>query len=148
MISLLLEKLDKTLGESAADGSDLAMEAVRTAVEMLAADEKLYRQLIVRVPRMLFEGTHLGRDLAQIQINAIAGAQARGEISANINPERLGKAIYTNYLGTLYEWACGDSCDAEFLEAAEIAVLAPLVACATESFRQKLSNQLYDRLFR
>ncbi|KYO55892.1 TetR family transcriptional regulator [Tistrella mobilis] len=129
VIELALARLDGVLASSAETGVALALEAARVSAGLYIADPGLYRQLLVRVPQVLFDGTHLGRDLAQITIRAMVQAAAAGEISARIDPDRLGRTIYINYLGALYDWACGDAADADFLRAAEIAVLAPVVAC-------------------
>lgn len=148
VIKLTLERLDAALGESSASGIELALESARMSAELYTGDAKLYRQLLVRIPRMLFDGTHLGRDVAQIPILAVTQAQARGEISPNVDPDELGRAIYASYLGALYEWACGDSGDADFLRTAEIAMLAPLAACATDAARPALTMRLFERLSR
>ncbi len=148
VIKLTLERLDAALGESSASGIELALESARMSAELYTGDAKLYRQLLVRIPRVLFEGTHLGRDVAQIPILAVTQAQARGEISPDVGPDELGRVIYASYLGALYEWACGDSCDADFLRTVEIAMLAPLAACATDAARPALTMRLFERLSR
>lgn len=148
VIKLALDRLDAVLSETSVSGIDLVLEAARTAAELFMRDAKLYRQLLVRVPRVLFDGTHLGRDVAQIQILAVTDAQRAGAISADVDPDRLSRAIYTGYLGALYDWACGDSSDANFLAAAEIAVLTPLAACATDASRPALTKRLFERLSR
>ncbi len=56
---------------------------------------------------VLFEGTHLGRDAAEIAVLAMIQAQAAGQVSMSVDPDRLGRAIYSNYLGAIYDWACG-----------------------------------------
>lgn len=146
VIKRALVRLDAALNESAATGIELALESARISAELYTGDAKLYRQLLVRIPRVLFDGTHLGRDIAEIPILAVTQAQAGGEISAGVDPERLGRAIYAGYLGTLYEWACGDSGDADFLRAAAIATLAPLAACATDAARPALTARLFECL--
>ncbi len=73
---------------------------------------------------MLFEGTHLGRDAAEIAVLAMIQAQAAGQVSMSVDPDRLGRAIYSNYLGAIYDWACGDASDAVFLATSEMGVLA------------------------
>jgi AcrR family transcriptional regulator len=146
VIKLALARLDAALDVSSAAGVDLALESARLSVALYTEDARLFRQLLVRIPRALFEGTHLGRDVAQIPILAVAQAQAAGEISREIDPDRLGRAIFTGYLGALYDWACGDADDATFLRAAEIAVLAPLAACASEAARPTLTARLFERL--
>jgi len=127
VIKQALDRLDAALAATSASGVDLALEAARLASELYVADARLYRQLLVRIPRVLFEGTHLERDVAQIVILAVAGARDAGQIAGAVDPEPLGRAIYTAYLGALYDWGCGDSNDAAFLCAAEIAVLSPPV---------------------
>lgn len=146
VIKRALVRLDAALDESAATGVDLALESARISATLYTGDAKLYRQLLVRIPRVLFDGTHLGRDVAKIPILAVTQAQAGGEISKGVDPERLGRAIYAGYLGALYEWACGDSGDADFLRTAEIATLAPLAACATDAARPALTARLFERL--
>ena len=148
VISQALARLDAALSTSSATGIDLALDSARISVALYTWDAALFRQLLVRIPRALLEGTHLGRDVAQIPILAAAQAQAAGEIAAAIDPDRLGRAIYTGYLGALYEWACGDTDDATFLKAAEIAVLTPLAACATETARPALTARLFELLSR
>lgn len=146
VIAQTLERLDALLADSAATGVDLALEAALRSAELYVADARLYRQLLVRLPRVLFLGTHLGRDVAMITVSAAAEAQAAGQIAAQVDAEALGRALYGAYLGALYEWACGDTDDAGFLRAAEVAVLAPLAACATEAMRPALLARLFERL--
>ncbi|WP_282339500.1 TetR/AcrR family transcriptional regulator [Pseudomonas sp. PS02288] len=146
VVILVLDELDATMSKSPASGTELALETVRTAVKLLTNDSKLYRQVLVRIPKVLFDGTHLGRDLAEGQISAVRDAQTNNEISNEIDPVQLGKAMYTCYLGALYDWACGDSDDADFLRSAEIAILAPLAACGTNASRPALTASLFARL--
>lgn len=148
VIKRALGQLDAALHESTATGIKLALESARISARLYTEDAKLYRQLLVRIPRVLFDGTHLGRDIAEIPILAVTQAQALGEISADIDPERLGRTIYASYLGALYEWACGDAGDDDFLDAAEIAILAPLAACATDAARPALMARLLEHLSR
>jgi len=148
VIKQALERLDVALAATSAAGVELALEAARLSSELYIADARLYRQLLVRIPRMLFQGTHLGRDVAQITIQAVMGAQAAGHITPDADPDRLGRAIYTAYLGALQDWACGDSDDATFRRTSQIAVLGPLCACATEAIRPALTARLLDRLAR
>ena len=146
VIKVGLERIDKELNDASVSGTNLSLESSRIATAHYTADAKLYRQLLVRIPRVLFDGTHLGRDVAQTQILAVTAAQNAGEISAQIDPDLLGRAIYTGYLGALYDWACGDSDDATFFAAADIAVLAPITACASEAARPALAARLFERL--
>lgn len=146
VIGQALDRLDAALAATSASGVDLALEAARIMSELYVADAKLYRQLLARIPRVLFQGVHLGRDVARILILAMADARDAGQIAPEVNPERLGRAVYAAYLGALYEWASGDSDDAAFLQAAEIAVLAPLAACATDAVRPPLTARLFGRL--
>jgi AcrR family transcriptional regulator len=146
VIKQALDRLDEALAATSASGVYLAPEAARISSELYVADAKLYRQLLVRIPRVLFQGVHLGRDVAQIMILAMTSARDAGQIAPEIDPEPLGRAIYSAYLGALYEWACGDSDDAAFLRAAEIATLAPLAACATDPVRSALTARLFNRL--
>jgi AcrR family transcriptional regulator len=148
VIKLVLDKLDAALSKSEASGIELALDAARISAELYVADAQLYRQLLVRIPRVLFEGTHLGRDVAQIEIAAVTTAQHQGNVASDIDPDKLGRAIYTGYLGALYDWACGDSGNLAFLDAAQIAVLMPLAACATETARADLTVRLFDLLRR
>lgn len=142
VIKLALETMDATLREAPATGIDLALRSARICVGLYTADALLYRQVLVRVPKALFDGTHLGRDTADTAIRAMIDAQKIGEIRDDVDPERLGRTIYVSYLGTLYDWACGDSSDADFLRAAEVAVLAPATACATDAARPALTARL------
>lgn len=146
VLKIALERLDAALADSPARGIDLALESARISAELYMEDARLYRQLHVRIPRALFDGTHLGRDVALIPVKAVMEAQAAGDLLKEVDPDLLGRAIYTGYLGALYEWACGDSGDADFLRTAEIAVLAPLVACATDAARPALAARLFERL--
>ena len=146
VIKAALDRLDATLEKSSERGLELALHSARSSAQIYTEDAKLYRQVLVRIPRMLFEGTHLGRDTADVSIRALIQAQAAGEIVPEIDPARLGRTIYINYLGALYDWACGDSADAEFLRAAEIAVLAPAAACASPHLRQALAMRLFSAL--
>ena len=146
VIKTALDRLDAALSGTSAAGADLALEAARVAAGIYTADGKLYRQLLVRVPRALFDGTHLGRDVAQILISAVADAQVGGSIAVDIDPDRLGRAMFTAFLGALYEWACGDTDDKTFLEAAEVSILAPLAACATDAARPAMTTRLLERL--
>ena len=141
-----LEKLEDVLRRSSSTGVALAIELAQTSAEQYIADSRLYRQVLVRVPRVLFDGTHLGRDTAQPVIGAIVQARNAGEIDDVIDPDRLGRTIYVNYLGALYDWACGDSDDGSFRRAVEVAVLAPATACATASTRTKLAERLFAAL--
>ena len=146
VIERSLGRLDHALKATSATGVELALASARLSAEIYTADARLYRQLLVRIPRALFDGTHLGRDVAEIVILAMTDAQANGQISARVDPERLGRAIYTAYLGALYDWACGDSSDKAFMEAGEVAVLAPVVACATDAARPTLAARLFQGL--
>ncbi len=69
-------------------------------------------------------------------------ARAAGEIMRAIDPERLGRTIYTGFLGAPCDWACGDSGDADFVRTAEMAVLAPAAAFATNRIRGGLVARL------
>jgi AcrR family transcriptional regulator len=146
VIKQVLDKLDAALAASSASGVEAVLEATRIASEMYVADATLYRQLLVRIPRVLFQGVQLGRDVAEIVILAVTEARNLGQIAPQVDPERLGRAIYAAYLGALYDWACGDSDDAIFLQTAEITVLAPLAACATPPVRSVLTADLLERL--
>lgn len=147
VIQLALERMDAALGKTSATGVELALASARICVGLYTADARLYRQVLVRVPKALFDGTHLGRDTADNAIRAMIEARKAGEILGDVDPERLGRTIYVNYLGALYDWACGDSGDADFLRAAEVAVLAPAAACATEATRPDLTARLFATLF-
>lgn len=146
VIAAALERIDAALNETSARGVALALLSARISAELYAADARLYRQVLVRIPRVLFDGTHLGRDTADVAIRAMIQARDAGEIVAEVDPERLGRAMYVNYLGALYDWACGDSGDGQFLRAAEIAVLAPAAACAGEESRPHLTARLIKAL--
>ncbi|MDO8410713.1 MAG: TetR/AcrR family transcriptional regulator [Phenylobacterium sp.] len=146
VIQQALEQLDAVLEDTSATGVEFALEAARISADLYIADARLYRQLLARVPRMLFQGTHLGRDVVQIVIQAVAEAQTANQVSPAVDPVRLGRAIYSAYLGALYDWACGDSDNAGFREEAQIAVLAPLAACATDAAKPALTARLFDHL--
>lgn len=146
VIRVALARMDKKIAESSLQGVALVIGAVRISADVFVADAKLYRQVIVRIPRVLFDGTHLGRDTADISIRAIVQAQTAGEIVGDLDPDWLGRSTYINFLGALYDWACGDSGDADFVRRAEIAVLAPLAACASEKTRPMLTKQLFSAL--
>ena len=146
VINVALDRVEAALSGSAATGVDLALEAGRVSAQMYIDDARLYRQVMVRIPRVLFEGTHLGRDAAEIAVRAMIQAQAAGQVSKAVDPDRLGRAIYSNYLGAIYDWACGDASDAVFLDTSEIGVLAPVAACATEAARPALTARLFERL--
>ena len=147
VIKLALSRMDGALSEASATGVELALCSARICVGLYTADSRLYRQVLVRVPKALFDGTHLGQDTAQTAIRAMAEAKQLGEIVGDVDPERLGRTIYVNYLGALYDWACGDSGDADFRRAAQVAVLAPVAACATEATRTQLTARLLATLF-
>ncbi|WP_421738829.1 TetR/AcrR family transcriptional regulator [Caulobacter sp.] len=142
VMNAALDRIDAVLAMTDATGIELALEASIFSARMYVDDACLYRQVLVRIPRVLFEGTHLGRDPAKLVTDAMAQAQAAGLISAAVDPDRLGRTIYSNYLGALYDWASGDVSDNVFLEASEVAVLAPVVACATDSARPELAARL------
>lgn len=146
VIAQALEQLDTDLAASNAVGVELALEAARRSAQLYVADARLYRQLLVRLPRVLFQGTHLGRDVALIVVSAVTAAQEAGQIVREADAEALGRAAYAAYLGALYEWACGDTDDAGFLRTAEVAVLAPLAACASDALRPALTARLLERL--
>lgn len=146
VITVALARMDARIAASTMTGVELAVGAARISAEVFIADAKLFRQVLVRVPRALFHGTHLGRDTADVSVRAVIEAQAAGEIIGGVDADWLGRAIYTNYLGALYDWACGDSGDAEFLRRAEIAALAPVVACATDAARPVLAGKLFVAL--
>ena len=146
VIRRLLDQLDLALAETPASGVELAIEAARLCSELYISDAALFRQLQVRIPRMLFQGVHLGRDVAQIVVAAVADAQRAGQVSSDVDPEMLGRAIYTAYIGALYEWAYGDTDDATFLLSGEIAVLAPVAACATDNARATPTSRLLELL--
>jgi AcrR family transcriptional regulator len=141
-----LDRIEAALSQTTATGVELALESARISSQLYIDDARLYRQVLVRIPRVLFEGTHLGRDPAELVIQAIVQAQAAGQVSAAVDPGRLGRTIYSNYLGAIYDWACGDASDAAFLETSEIGVLAPVAACATDAARPALTARLFERL--
>lgn len=146
VINVALDRAEAALATSTATGVALALEAARVSTKLYIDDAGLYRQVLVRIPRVLFEGTHLGRDAAEVAVHAVAQAQAEGQVLAGVDPDRLGRTIYSNYLGAIYDWACGDASDAVFLQTAEVGVLAPMAACATEAARQDLTERLLERL--
>lgn len=146
VIKVALDRRDAVLAKEEATGLAYAFAAARTSVSIYTADAELYRQVLVRVPRALFDGTHLGRDTADVSIRAIEQARAAGEIVKDVDPERLGRTIYIAFLGALYDWACGDSGDDAFAMAAEIAILGPAAACATDHTRPKLRTRLLTAL--
>jgi AcrR family transcriptional regulator len=146
IINVAMDAVEAKLARSTAAGVAFALEAARVSAQHYIDDARLYRQVLVRIPRVLFDDTHLGRDVAQIVIGAMSQAQAAGEISADLDPDRLGRVIYSNYLGAIYDWACGDTDDATFLDTCQIAVLAPVTACATDAARTTLSADLFARL--
>jgi AcrR family transcriptional regulator len=138
-----LDRIEAVLAKTDATGVERALEASIVSARMYVNDARLYRQVLVRIPRVLFEGTHLGRDPAEIVIDAMVQAQAAGLVSPAVDSERLGRTIYSNYLGAIYDWACGDASDDAFLETSEVAVLAPVVACATDAARPELAARLF-----
>jgi AcrR family transcriptional regulator len=142
VVNVVVDHIESRLAASAATGVDLALEASIASARMYVDDAALYRQILVRIPRVLFNGTHLGREPAEVVIQAMVQAQAAGVVSRAVDPVRLGRTIYSNYLGAMYDWACGDASNAVFLATAELAVLAPVVACATEEARPDLSARL------
>ena len=146
VIKLALDGQETALSTTPARGVALALQAARLSAQMYIDDANLYRQVLVRIPRVLFDGTHLGRDVAEVAIAAVIQAQDAGDLLMSIDPDRLGRVIYSNYLGAIYDWACGDSSDAVFLERAEIGVLAPLAACATDQSGPALSARLLELL--
>ena len=141
-----LDRIEAALSGVAATGVDLALESARISSQLYIDDAGLYRQVLVRIPRVLFEGTHLGRDPAELVILAMTQAQDAGQIAMAVDPGRLGRTIYSNYLGAIYDWACGDASDAAFLEASAAGVLAPAAACATEAARPDLTARLFRQL--
>jgi AcrR family transcriptional regulator len=146
VINVAMNRVEVMLARSKATGVAFALEAARVSAQLYIDDAHLYRQVLVRIPRVLFEGTHLGRDVAQIVIQAMIQAQAKGEIASYVDPDRLGRMMYANYLGAIYDWACGDASDAVFLETSQAAVLAPAAACATDAARPMLTSQFYAML--
>jgi hypothetical protein len=146
VMNVALDRVEAALSGSVATGVELALEAGRVSAQMYVDDARLYRQVLVRIPRVLFEGTHLGRDAAEIAVQAMIQAQAAGQVSKAIDPDRLGRAIYSNYLGAIYDWACGDASDAVFLATSEVGVLAPVAACATDAARPGLAARLLEHL--
>lgn len=148
VINAAMNRVEVLLARSKATGVAFALEAARVSAQHYIEDAHLYRQVLVRIPRVLFEGTHLGRDVAQIVIQAMIQAQAKGEIAGRVDPDRLGRMMYANYLGAIYDWACGDASDAVFLETSQAAVLAPAVACATEAARPELTARFHAMLRR
>lgn len=146
VMNVALDKVEAALVGTTATGVELALEACRASARMYVDDAGLYRQVLVRIPRVLFEGTHLGRDAAEIAVAAMTQAQAAGEVSSAVDPDRLGRTIYSNYLGAIYDWACGDASDAVFLATSEMGVLAPVAACATEAARPALTARLFALL--
>ena len=141
-----LDRIQAALSRTTATGVELALESARVSSQLYIDDASLYRQVLVRIPRVLFEGTHLGRDPAELVIQAMIQAQAAGQVSADVDANRLGRMIYSNYLGAIYDWACGDASDAVFLETSEVGVLAPVAACATDAARPALIARLFERL--
>lgn len=146
VVNVAVDRIEAALAQSPATGVELALEASSASARLYIDDAALYRQVLVRIPRVLFNGTHLGREPAEVVIHAMAQAQAAGVLLAAVDPARLGRTIYSNYLGAIYDWACGDASDAVFLAASKIAVLAPIVACATETARPALSARLMAHL--
>ncbi|WP_343698258.1 TetR/AcrR family transcriptional regulator [Caulobacter sp.] len=142
VINVALNRVEAVLAQTTATGVDLALEAARVSAQLYIDDAGLYRQVLVRIPRVLFDGTHIGRDAADPAVRAMVQAQAAGQIAPAVDPDRLGRAIYSNYLGAIYDWACGDASDADFLRMSEIGVLAPVVACATPASHAVLSPRL------
>ena len=146
VVKQALTTIDSQIAEAGLEGVELAIRAVRISSEVLIADAKLYRQVIVRIPRALFDGTHLGRDTADVSIMAVTQAIKAGEVVSAVDPDWLGRSIHINYLGALYDWAWGDSGPDVFLRRTEIAALSPLAACATASSRQMLTGRLLAAL--
>lgn len=146
VLKVALARMDAEIAASSLTGVKLAVEASCISARVFTTDAQLYRQVLVRVPQALFNGTHLGRDTADVSINAIVQAQSNGEVVSTVDPDWLGRSIHINYLGALYDWACGDSGDVDFIRRAEIAALAPAAACATEKTRELLSKKLYAAL--
>ena len=146
VIRTALERSDARLAATETIGVARVLACARLFSETYVADSRLYRQLLVRLPRVLFDGTYLGRDVAQVAVTAVQQAQDAGEVTPEVDAERLGRAIYSSYLGALFEWACGDTTDDMFKRSAEIAVLSPLCACASLSARPGLYGQLAELL--
>lgn len=142
VLKVALAEMDAASARTTTTGVEFALEVARTSVEVWTGDARLYRQVLVRIPQVLFNGVHLGRDTADTTILAIKQAHEAREIIPQADPERLGRAIYVSYLGALYDWACGDSDDEEFFRAAQVAVLAPVAACASEALRARLTARL------
>ena len=146
VIRTALERSDARLAATETTGVARVLACAQLFSETYVSDSRLFRQLLVRLPRVLFDGTYLGRDVAQVAVTAVRQAQAAGEVMPEIDAERLGRAIYSSYLGALFEWACGDTTDDMFKRSAEIAVLSPICACASLSARPGLYERLAERL--
>ncbi|ADG12325.1 TetR/AcrR family transcriptional regulator [Caulobacter segnis] len=142
VVNVAVDRIETAMACSAATGVELALEASSLSAALYVADAALYRQVLVRIPRVLFGGTRLGREPADVVVHAMAQARAAGVLQQTVDPARLGRTIYSNYLGAIYDWACGDASDAMFLATAKVAVLAPVVACASDAARPELSARL------
>ena len=143
VISLVLDRLDREVTAGTAKGVARALDAANVAARLYVEDALLYRQVLVRIPQALYNGTHLGRDVAQISISAVREAQIKGEILKAVSADRLGRLVYTNFTGALYDWACGDSSDEDFTKAAQAAVLTTFASCSTDEFRSVLEEQVH-----
>ncbi len=147
VIEALLDRLDVALAAAPMEtGVDRSLRCVRVSADMFCSESELYRQLVVRIPKAMFDGAHYVRDSAQIQIAAIRAAQVEGDLDAAVSPEALGRQIFIGYMGALYAWACGGLEDAAFRRAAELAALLPLTSCATPQAQARLQARVREFL--
>lgn len=147
VIEALLDRLDVALAAAPPErGVERSLRCVRVSADMFCSETELYRQLVVRIPKAMFDGAHYARDSAQIQIAAIRTAQAEGDLDAAVAPEALGRQIFVSYMGALYAWACGGLDNAAFCRAAELAALLPLAATASDGARPGLQAAIVECL--
>jgi AcrR family transcriptional regulator len=146
VIEALLDRLEAALARLTGNGVARSLACVATSAMMFREEAALYRQLVVRIPKALFDGAHYARDNAHFQIEAIKAARGEGDLIAGADPVALGRQLFIGYMGALYAWGCGGLDGPGFSRAAELAALLPLAAMASDRARPDLQAAIMERL--
>ena len=146
IIEGLLDRLAQTVSNMSEVGVSRSLLQAKTSACLFMSDPALYKSLLVDIPRALFTGTHLSRVGSSFQRDALLEARRSGEIAIDIDIEALAWQIHLQFTGCLMAWACGTLDDTGFERAAELAVLAPLAACAVPDVRAELNDRVRQLL--
>ncbi|MEW2574664.1 TetR/AcrR family transcriptional regulator [Streptomyces syringium] len=123
-------------------GADDPREVVRSTVRLFVSDPVVSRRM---VREWEDSGLVLDRGPLTRLRRAMAAAQARGLLRADLDTDALAAAVATSCVGALHQWVAALIDDDRFLARALFALDVALAAAAADPYRDQLLAPLRTR---